>query len=620
MADAFVTHTYAFDFGRSISHRALAARLLDDGVAELMVEPSSGEVRLSETYKSLAKSLDLLRELGSYENETASGLTWRYLRSASWRMRWILFKAIFGVVTRRGQGGSEREEEDPKADFKAEAEEMDRKVRDLSIHDLIRHAIDKDLYPGEYLAANPFYRLKLKSVDLKVSLLDSPLSIDDQRADLELVLHESGVAIMSIGYTVQEPVSLRMLASATRSDKARLTALRIPESIAKRYAKFWRNPVSLIRGDWEPDVSEGERWVRLRVDSTARVADVYDIVHYALASYFGNSISPAWLCHTTIAINHWDCRCSSRGAWEALHGSELARLLAGVHDVDEVRIATLGEEFMRDFSIEESTSFYSSGGTSIRVQWNFDASDTGREGFGLLNRLVVIENALIRYWQLRVLDAELDLTVGRSTSETAEDLQRRLIYGLVEQDRVLFMAGTATDLADHIFAELRGPRLRQQLSDRIDLLRNLVASQEARRASRRSIRLAAGALVAAIVLGLPAISQAFEVAGKANLLTLSEGDRSVVSVWVYVALVGAATLLALPGLWRARDAPIYPDRKRSRAPGFAWPSGQLDVTIVKPWLDELPEGAEPKRRSFIPMGVKPIDRRNSRLVTSEDDK
>ena len=47
--------TFAFDVGRDVNYRAIAQRLLDSGIAETIVSPVDGLVRVSRRYKDINK-------------------------------------------------------------------------------------------------------------------------------------------------------------------------------------------------------------------------------------------------------------------------------------------------------------------------------------------------------------------------------------------------------------------------------------------------------------------------------------------------------------------------------------------------------------------------------------
>lgn len=590
VADGLILHTYVFDTGSEVSHIELARRLLRSGLADKAVLPNSGEVRLANKYRGLARNISRLREFSDFGNrdevDRSLSSTWR---ESSWELRRIMAGSLLRVawswLTGRRPDRDERDEKDRSdwQEFRTASDQFEDEVRQASIFDQVRHEIDLDLYPMEYLSRMPFIRLDLQPVDVEINLLGrSIFDAGVQRLDITLTLHDSGVGLLTMSYSVDTPTPLKYLTAATRSDKTSVKAIRISEVVAKGYALANGRRLHDISGRWEDEVEGGERWVNLNVPDESMLVDVFHFYHAALVSNFGQPILGTWLCHTTVAIQEWAC-CGSRSRWKKAHDGELLQVLAGVPEIDGARVDAIGGEILRDHSISPDASFYSSGGTSMEVEWSFGRSEPW-SAVGLLFRMIVIENALLRFWQLKLLDGEIAGASKKKLAEKADALQEKIIFGLSEQDRVLFNARSASDLADFIFANLGRIALRRHVVERISTLSSLGAARKARVSASRSIRLAAGALVGAVVLGLPAVSQALDILAKVPSLAVSEPTRTTVAIWVYVALVGIAGALAVvPMRVRRRDVKR---RRFVRRIGYTWPFGQLDIRMARRWIDE----------------------------------
>jgi hypothetical protein len=160
-----------------------------------------------------------------------------------------------------------------------------------------------------------------------------------------------------------------------------------------------------------------------------------------------------------------------------------------------------------------------------------------------------------------------------------------VIFGLEEfvQSRLTF--GTAVDVMDELLGRLRVERLHLRIRESLGQLEQLIQADHSYRSSRRANLLAFLAVVATVVLALPAVDQSLEILKQAKT-SFSWGpvavgpiaqDSPALTLEVFLAMLTAGLILGLVIFVR------LPRReKRTRmSPGVYWPWGTVEVVPRK---------------------------------------
>lgn len=194
-----------------------------------------------------------------------------------------------------------------------------------------------------------------------------------------------------------------------------------------------------------------------------------------------------------------------------------------------------------------------------------------------LMRTTVIENGLLQYWQLRILN---DLPEDKNFEKRSIELQQKLIFGLAEHGQSALIYGSAGDIASAVVSRLGGEALRMRVMEKAELLRELVTGERAKRAAARSTRLAAAVLLAVIIFALPTIRDGIKILDTASrgLLTTSVSVE-ILAVSVYGAFIGGALIAMIFTLPRRLQASF---RKASaKRVGMRWPGKQFMVRLER---------------------------------------
>lgn len=556
------------------------------GIAEAAVSARSGEVEVGFRYREVAKQQRYLRDLAEikllFGNEGKGA-------KLSRRARFLLYRIATGATVRRWidhllrvEPNDSHQHEDK--DLNTVADELDEAVKRRMLFSAVRHAVDRNLYSPEYLESNPFYRLDLRGIRAVGNVHGEQISnTGEQIIDVTLFLHKSGVGLLTFSMHYSTAMTWDRLIVATRSDKVAIPRFAVCESIAKNYAKVLGASTQELTGRWLEEQAEGEHWIEFEPTDPNSMADVFTMYHAAIGNFHGDPRSAAWMCHTTISINRLEC-CRNRAQWIKNHHIDLMAMLAKIPGNSALRTEAIDDEMRHDHSIDDYSSFYLAGGLALEIHWIFSNAD--REpptSIDWINRLIVIENGLLQYWQLRATAASLD--ARHDVERKAMQMQESLIYDLAEYGGLFFVAKTAADISYAVLRQLNGDKIYERLRTRVELLRELLATRHAERSSIRATRLAAAALLGAVIFGLPAIDQALSVFELAFLITMGDEQHARWSLYAYIALILFAFIVMVSRL------PSHLRRRRSRRRGsdlvgVAWPGGQIDVTLIQRGFDD----------------------------------
>jgi hypothetical protein len=446
----------------------------------------------------------------------------------------------------------------------------------------IQHHIEKNLLAAPYLASEPYLRLRLRSAGQWLTRLNggqvrSPGDLDEGTlADILLLIHRSGVMQLTVALKLPDNITVAQYREMCFGSSEVVCASRISEPILR--AAYGKRAQSYLAGEWEAGQEEGVRWRLVQHESHASVSDLFNLYQEAVSRIIRAEPAGDWFCYPVTFIEKVEC-CGSEASFRDAHENELNNAIARSVDVSEVRPESLPSMVPEDCSLTRRSSFYCNMASSLEVRW-----PGGREGEFAehLQRLVLLESALLQYWQIRLLDRRVGVTNG--TLRQVREIQREAIFGLREYRDSSISFGTAKDLVERLLSEWRVDRLYGHVLESIDQLQQLVVAAESKRAARRANVLAGIALIVAIFLGLPAIDETLDIAKGVKVdgalgLPLKPfhalSSRGEKGTWIgYLAFLFAVLVclfaLTVKRSWRR-------GRNRRRRPGISWPLGTVRI-------------------------------------------
>jgi hypothetical protein len=441
--------TFVLELGGGSDFRSVAHRLLKAGLAETVASPAQDEVRVAPRYRKLIstrRKAELLADLDKVRQQgLKSFLRWS-VRHPVWAAR-ILSRVFIGLfVSRSPQDGSTNTEEEESLSARMEetARFIDQSVANSQMFLAIQTRMDRDLFIPGYLESEPYLRLKLRSFrgTLESTPETSTQEDDVVGFDVSLLLHRSGVALLSMRAELPSGRQADQLIPMLAGDWLRLKQAILPEPVVKFASRGWGVSNQAWEGTWSDDVEEGIRWLHSVGSSFTDVFRAYQeaIVWSARIRDPGSD----WLCYPTLLIDSPAC-CGSESRWRRRHLRELVGIAARYAPYRSIPVAELDRLLGARHVLMGGDLLLINEGMATQLHWAFDGSRQLTIA-DELSRLALSEHVLLQYWQLRLLDRTLDATEQRQRELL--NAERQVIYGLEEYRHSRLSYGTAREIVD----------------------------------------------------------------------------------------------------------------------------------------------------------------------------
>ncbi|WP_147449323.1 hypothetical protein [Actinomadura pelletieri] len=444
----------------------------------------------------------------------------------------------------------------------------------LAIHAMY----DQKFYTQDYLSGEPFIRLSLRNFSGKNDFLAN------ETLEVFLVLHRSGVAIMTFAAPIEDGISTDSLIAGESAAGLVFSQTTTCEDLWKNARPYSESYKTLVVEDEKYD---GTHWRTIEWREPIDLAYIFSLYQERVIAACGGRWTEAqeeWLCYPTLILGKLDC-CKTRSRWIKRHRVELAGLVGRMASYQDMSPNFVDYLLERDKSVQRSRSSYYLSSNTVFVEWDFvDDDDNGYPRVEDAFRLVLIENFLLQYWQIR----DLDILISRTriwTRKTLEKMQHDVIMGLEEQRMTMIKWGNAQDIVTDILVEAKVDRLQARVTSRLGTLTQLIGAMTAAATARRGFVISMFGLTVAALLGMPALSKSLDVISGAsfpNFLHFAEepivafargGDSSTLKV--YLVLIALILSIACVNLaWRSR---LRVSRKGLGKFGMQWEGEDLII-------------------------------------------
>ncbi|WP_406071111.1 hypothetical protein [Micromonospora sp. NBC_01638] len=577
---------FTFVFGSApVSPHAVAERLLAAELAETVTSPVDGEVRMAPRYGDLVRVIRDAQRLAEAGRAVAGGQLGRWARKHP-LLAAKLATSVLRRKVRRADGrpidrGDEEEvdnDEDVETKMLRVVDEVNASVARRQTLNAIQHAREQDMYQAAYLESEPYLRLTLRKVNFGLSgFSDQDELAGGQRGDVLLLVHRSGVLQLTVAVRMPQGLNTDQLIPRTVASGVSLSWIEVAEPVMETASRRGRYDPRRWPGTWLSETQEGTRWRRIVHAGPASLVDLFRLYQDAIVEASGIDPGGEWFCHPVVCVDRLGC-CGREALWTSRHRHELNGILTrhegyrGLREPARLKVPA-------DSSIRNRDSVWHAHASTTLIAWEQERKRFDDHLWALL----LVENFLLQYWQLRAVNASLEAAGTAPTAAVARDLQRRLIFGLQEFNRSALAYGDAQDTVSVLLQSSGAERMRALLGERLDQLGSIVAAEQAERSAARSTAAAVAAFAAAVVFGLPAIDQTLNLvkAMPHNGVTgwLASPLRAITEVGAAASLVAYLSVLAvllvalvLYGLPKRRSR-----LRRIRPAGLEWPGGTIRV-------------------------------------------
>ena len=573
-----VHYIFTWSAPRPLDIYRFASRLLDSGIADTVGSPAGPEVRISPQLAGLAEYIRKLRKIKALSNVHKPTDLAKWLRRdprLSAQLIWLIYKNRKSV----SPSASPRSSADSTLDD-AEQQIMDI-IASAQAANAIQHEIENDLYSPTYLSVEPYLRLTLKSAPCWLTITDGGIKrkAGDKsggvRAEVLLLVHKSGTIQLTFVLRLPDSLSANSLVPLTVAKSVFIKRSEVAEPVLRAAGRRNRLPKSGWPGRWAEHHGNGCLWREIDHEPATTLDKLFELYRDAIEETAKVRTFGGWLCHAVVFIDSLGC-CNSERQWLRLHRNDLRRIIGrtGQLSFREPMMAT-------DRALTTDFSIYYYAGSTTRINWKFSPGLS--EFADQLQTVVLIEHVLLRYWQLVALNERIVSAQGDDRSSV--DVQAEAIYGLQEYRRSALVYGTAIEAANELLLDLREQELYQRILDSLGLLQQMIAAEQSKRASRTQNIIAGAAILATVVLGLPAIKSSIEIAGSLPssgitgkiaypLRLLARYGTS--GIWLsYLSLLCLVVFaMVIPPILRRRPSFRF---RFNRAPGMLWPFGTIRI-------------------------------------------
>ncbi|UCN16342.1 hypothetical protein LFM56_08670 [Cellulomonas iranensis] len=553
-------------------------------IAETGVWPGGGDIRVSPRYQQLRRAR---RDAEVYSKLTRTmadeRATFAWMRANPWHALRMLFTIIRANVSRRlgwrdGVSDVDGESSENAAESLSAAMNLiDRGVAAQRQMVGAQAVVDRGFYRPAYLQSNPFVRLELKGFKYKPRHAADTTKGEtfDSDATVTLVVHNSGVCLLTFILPLGDGLSTQDLLGYGQSRTCLLTETSVAESVLR-----YTVPKSVIRddafeGEWEREIRLGTRWRRAEWADPIELTELYHLYSRAIRLASGQKrAGDEYLCYTLTCVDRIACTCKSERSWMRKHRLDATAVILRTPSADKARTRALDELIPPNQALTKDHSLFLSVGNGLRIVWaRGEGSRYDVNGHMWVKAL--LDHVLMQFGQLALLER---LFEDRRDVVALRRTQRIAIGGLQEFRRSSMVFGTAITSAQALLDAMGVPRLHERLLERLGVLQQSVDARAAARAARRDIFISALGTLLAAVLGLGGIKEALSVvqAGPDSrflhrYLHIDEHPNVAslalsLYVWMLAAIAAIGIAVLAFSAWR-----LIRRRKRTPSFGYAWP-------------------------------------------------
>ncbi|MBM9504814.1 hypothetical protein [Actinacidiphila acididurans] len=587
---------YSFSATRPLDVNRVADRLLSSEIAETSASPVNEEVRVAQRFRSLEQLLKLNYALTGANEAILRGrlLSW-ILRhpTQSTRLAWKFGRrSAGGSLPRSSRRRTIRRILHENADF------IERSVAEAQMPNAIQMEIERDLLRPSYLDSEPYLRLSLKGSHIWLNIMNGgstrgPEDESESRfVNVLLLLHASGVMQLVFVLPLPEHLTVEAYRDLCFGVSPDISAVKVAEPVLSGVPHNWRRRLA---GSWDGEMEAGTRWRKIDFPEPDSITGLFDVYRSAIAKAGRFEEVGEFICYPATFIDELSC-CSSKDEFMTRHRQDLNRVLARSLDIRRARENAVSAIVPEDTSLMRDTSFFANMASALEIRW--PGAPPG-EFAKHLQRLIVLEAALLQYWQIRTLAQRINGALIKSRD--IRSIQREAIFGLQEYRYSSVTYGTAIDMIDALLSEWKVDKYYNHALESLDQLQQLAASDESNRSSRRANFLATLALIATIFMGLPAVKDTLDIAkevpqqGASGALArpfryLAErGDQGT---WIGYVILLLAVIVAISIFGLSNHLPHI--RWRRKPPGRSWPLGTVRITRIPDDLIGTEESAPPQ--------------------------
>jgi hypothetical protein len=550
--DNVIFYNFVFDIGQFVNPTQAARKLLKEDFACASANHITNTVELAPRLKKLLT----LRKF-TVQHAVVSA----YVQQRKWRaaLSCVLHHPRYALSVlrsaRRRKGkahtqttGTPVEQKDPATLLKETLQLIDDSMAKFQSMEGLQLYADKRLFSPLYLREAPFVRVGLQP-------FFASIDGEDIGVDVSLVIHRTGVAILTFGVMYQAPKTVDALIDLKVAEHIGIPRFEVAKAlvVAPPTAKgLARMGATLTKTQY----SGGIEWCRYEFKHQVSLLFMFQLYQNAILAAISGKTPKGldepfswlrtndWLSYPILFVRQITPLCPTDEAFKKRHTQELTGLVLGFPQWRGVKPEKIPEIIKRDFALTSNYSFYleASHATVLyyadyltRLEKQFGKDIPGQEWlFGHFQTSGIVEALLIQEWLLHILDCELSVLPYSLTK--LNRLKQHLIFALDEYHKILFSYGTAQDILKG-GQEIMGIHDRYEgVVQKLDHIEKLIEVKESQQLTQRNLLLNIVLLLLTFIAGFPGAQQLVAIVYSWNIIHFNP---------VYAATILYVSILAL---------------------------------------------------------------------------
>ncbi len=570
--DVVILYNLVFDIGRPVNPTQAARDLLKKDFACASANHITNTIEIAPRFKQLLKlreravQLDIL---SSYIEQHAwkAAISWAFHHPQ--HALSVLSKLQLNRGTKAGVQTSTPPHQKGTTALKEALKLIDDSMAKFQSLEGLQLYSDKQLFSPLYLREAPFVRIGLQPF---FATIDG----EDIGVDVSLLIHRTGVAILTFGVMFQKPKTIDALIQLKVLEEIAVPRFEIAKALldvpstAHDLEQMKLSPTSTRH-------SSGIEWCEYKAHQPVNLFFMFHLYQDAIiaasdrrslkknGNTFSRLRSPDWFAYPIIFIRQTTPKYPTDAALKDHHAQELAGLVLGFSQWKQVKPEKIQEVLKKDLTLTSDYSFYLEASHATVVYHNdrllhlekqFGKNIPGHEWlFQHFQASTIAEALLIQEWVLHIADCELNVLPYDLAK--LNRLKQDLIIALDEYHKILFSYGTAQDILKSGQEAMRISDRYEGLVEKLDRVEKLIEVKESQQQARRTLLFNFVLLLLTLAAGLPGAQQIVTIVSSWHIIHF---NTLIATQVLYVSIV-ALVLISI--IWQ-----MLPTRGRKRIASF----------------------------------------------------
>ena len=586
--DVVVFYNFVFDIGKPVNPTQAARDLLKKDFACASANHITNTIEIAPRLKQLLK----LRERAVQIDIISS-----YVQQNKWKaaLSWVLHHpkhALFMLQSgKRRKDGKHSEastlpqQKNATTLLKDTLKFIDHSMAKFQSLEGLQLYSDKQLFSPLYLREAPFVRVGLQPF---VATIDG----EDIDVDVSLVIHRTGVAILTCGVMFQKPKTIDALIRLKVLEEIGVPHFEVAKalidvpSIAHDLEQMKITPTS-------KRYSSGIEWCEYKVQRPVNLFFIFHLYQDAIIAAINRRTlkkvdetfswlrTTDWFAYPIMFIRQVTPKYPTDAALKKRHAQELAGLVLGFSQWKQVKPEKIQEVITRDLTLTSNYSFYLEASHATVVYHNdhlmqlekqFGKNIPGQEWlFQHFQASAIVEALLIQEWILHIFDCELNVLPYNLAK--LNRLKQNLVIALDEYHKILFSHGTAQDILKSGQDVMGIHDKYEGIVQKLDRVEKLIEVKDSQQLARRNLFFNFVLLLLTLIAGLPGAQQIVTIVSSWHVIHFNTLIAAQVLYASIVALVIVSIIWQLLPIPRRKLIVSFDQSHIAMKKHFTWPRG-----------------------------------------------